>query len=240
MRSWLTSTVLLALLAAGLCGCAGSNCSGSTAQMTIAGPPNDTGQWTSTLIGTLCGNCGTTGGPFRLDSSGRQVIGGVEVAQTGSYYSAVGADGCMGTTSWGNAGCPVELPLLNCATPAVGGARGDATVGGVEGETYVSGHPIWNSGTVSITMDGQTVSASYNRYSTPESVALELAAAIAANSTLSGEFTTAALGSDTKLAALNGGTQYDYPWQTSCTHNVVFSSCSFYVTLQPSGSLATQ
>jgi hypothetical protein len=207
-------------------------------QLEITGPPNDIGTWTSDHYGTGCSECGQAGGPFKLDSGGVAYIPNIAVALAANTWSVYGNDGCMGSATWGNS-CPAVI-RIGCLLPAVGAAHGDATVNGTESETYVSGHPIWNMGTVSITTDGQTVSASYGRYSTATSVALNLAGAIQANPTLAAQFASAGLGTDTKLAALNGGSQYAYPWQTSCTYGPGFHSCSFWVTLQPSGSLTTQ
>jgi hypothetical protein len=235
---------LVMLLAVAALGACTQTCTPG-ATLTIEGTPNVTGEWTSTTLGTntICGTCRDrrTGGPFQLDAAGHQVIPNVLVANLANSYSAFGEGGsCMGSVSWNGAyGCPPNL-TLPCNPVAVGGAHGDAVVNGAEQETTRFGHPIWNTGAVSIMIDGQTVNASYGQYSTATSVAVTLAAAIQSNSTLASQFASAGLGSVAKLAALNPGTQYVYTWRTSCSHNPVFNSCSFWVTLQPSGSLATQ
>lgn len=244
MHSLLRRALLFALATGALVIVGCNSCTPGTS-LIITGPANDAGYWTSATVGgaLVCdGTCTLhTAGAFSLNAAGQQTIPNVYVADGANSYSAFGNNNsCMGSISWsGSYGCPDTL-RLPCHPVAASGAHGDATVDGSESETYVSGHPIWDNGTVSVTLDGQTVSASYNRYSTPQSVALDLAAAIENNSTLSAQFASAGLGGDTKLAALNSGSQYDYSWQTSCTHNFLFHSCSFWITLQPSGALTTQ
>jgi hypothetical protein len=126
----------------------------------------------------------------------------------------------------------------------VGGAGGNASVTGqeqvitltVRGRTET----IYDHGTVSVTLYGQTISAGYSQYSTLDGIADELAMSAASNSTITGQFAVTALEGGLTIEALNGGTQYDYPWSTSCTHAPEFSYCSFSVTLHPASSLASQ
>ena len=183
-------------------------------------------------------------------SSGDATVTGARVGTQQTSYTVndfvkQGYGECSGT-SQPVTSCPAPgyQVTLNCAPTAVGGAGGNASVTGqeqvitltVRGRTET----IYDHGTVSVTLYGQTISAGYSQYSTLDGIADELAMSAASNSTITGQFAVTALEGGLTIEALNGGTQYDYPWSTSCTHAPEFSYCSFSVTLHPASSLASQ
>lgn len=144
---------------------------------------------------------------------------------------------------------------LKCNPVPSGAAQGTVTVSGEDDVicfhsttdiqsgpcTNNNGKTIYNTGTVPVTFNGQTVSARYGQTSTSVGLATQLALALDANSVLSGEFISAANGPVAIIHALNTGTQYDYSWTSSCTYQrVYFHACSFTAGLSPAGSLASQ
>lgn len=160
---------------------------------------------------------------------------------------------CLGATNFSPPQCEMTF-TLRCEPVPQDAAQGTATVSGREGvECWYSttdiqpgpcpgppgsgGKQFYNSGTVSITFDGQTASADYGEGSTAAGLATELALSLDHNSTLAGQFISAANGDITLVHALYAGTEYDYPWTSSCTHSFFFKSCSFAVGLSPTGSL---
>lgn len=117
-------------------------------------------------------------------------------------------------------------------------SRTDIQDGPCPGPPGSGGKTIYNSGTVSVTFDGQTISATYGQTSTALGLATQMAVALYQNSVLSSQFVSAANGSVGIVHALNSGTQYDYAWTSSCSYNTLyFHWCSFTVGLSPAGSL---
>ena len=124
--------------------------------------------------------------------------------------------------------------------------RGRAAVAGFVGSRQIQIPPrypphymtVYNTGSVSLTINGQTVTVPVNVGASPLGVAFALANAIAQNATLHSQCLAVSVGSKLYLKTVNSGTQYQYPWSTSCTYNSqYFSSCGISATLAPSGSL---
>jgi hypothetical protein len=254
MRKMLPALSLIAALA--LAGCSGSSSCTAGVTLDITGPPYDTVVclWNPVPPNEpRCDSCSgdTRGGVVQLNASGEAVVSAAAAVGTenNSYtvndFIPQGDGECSGTVA-APYGCPAPSAKfsLPCTRTAVGGAGGNMMVVGDEQSMTIYGgavnRTIYDNGTVSVTLDGQTVSAAYGESSTGYSIAEQLAGAVANNSTLSGQFAVTALEGDVRIEALNGGTQYNYPWSTSCTHAPEFSFCSFSVTLQPANSLATQ
>ena len=151
---------------------------------------------------------------------------------------------------------PGGQPIIVSCTPTnTAAAQGRATITGAEDSTSYQKCTRWlaggdcanwetidvdNSGVVSLTLNGQTVSVTYGSGSTPFSLGVALAIAMNQNSTLASQLMSAPNGPVVYVNAINTGTQYDYPWTTSCTYNSkYFSDCSFSIVLSPSASLAS-
>lgn len=153
--------------------------------------------------------------------------------------------------------CPSPVsPFLVVCTPTNGAAaKGQATVTGAEDSMdyqkctkwFAGGDcqnwetiTVYNHGVVSLTLNGQTVSLSYDEGSTAFSLGFALARAIQQNSTLASQLISAPNGPLVYVNAINTGTQYDYPWTTSCTYDRThFGACSFRISLSPSASLVS-
>lgn len=117
-------------------------------------------------------------------------------------------------------------------------SRTDIQSGPCTGPPGSGGKTIYNAGTVSVTFEGQTISARYGQTSSALGLSTQMALALYENSVLSSQFVSAANGSVGIVHALNTGTQYDYSWTSSCSYDTLyFNSCSFTVGLSPTGSL---
>ena len=117
------------------------------------------------------------------------------------------------------------------------GTTGGACPSGFPGST------VCDTGTVSVTFDGQTASAAYGCNSTPFTLGFQLAQSIVQNGTLGNQFVSAANGPLAYVNAINTGTQYDYSWtsSTSCSQTSrvyqFYGQCSFSAGLSPAASL---
>ncbi len=273
MKIDLRRLVILLLVGAGavlLWGC-GQSPPGDT--ITVYAPPNDTVSWAAAPTLEACcpyGTCkntdaavvpsGPVGSDGLVDLGAFQhfvdytnyTIASVTVGNTPSPTT------CMGYTNL-TVGC-AQVFSLRCEPVPSDAAQGTVTVSGQEdvecwysstdiqpgpcpGPPGSGGKQVYNSGTVSVTFDGQTVSAGYNENSTATGaagLATELALGIDENPTLSSQFSSAANGDISLVHGVNTGTQYDYSWTSSCTYNrVYFKSCSFTAGLSPAGSLSS-
>lgn len=169
-------------------------------------------------------------------------------------FSNAGPTPCM-IPSTSILACPTAAITVTCSATNTAAAQGHATVAGAEDTTTYQKCTRWlaggdcanwetidvdNSGVVSLTLNGQTVSVTYGSGSTPFSLGVALAIAMNQNSTLASQLMSAPNGPVVYVNAINTGTQYDYPWTTSCTYNSkYFSACSFSIALSPSASLTS-
>lgn len=229
--------------------------------ITVEGPANDTVVVQAAPTNTAC-FVGNSAAVINLPSGPVQSNGFVTVGPFNGFTddtaytiasSANSPTPCIGVSNVVACGAVITL---SCNAMALGGAQGTFTVSGQDDAVcYVSttniqsgpcapgqpGKTIYNTGTVSVTFNGQTISATYSQTSTPLALATKMALALNQNSVLSSEFAAGADGSVGIVRALNSGSQYDYPWTSSCTYNThYFSWCSFTVGLSPSSSLAPQ
>jgi RHS repeat-associated protein len=103
---------------------------------------------------------------------------------------------------------------------------GNALTGGTNG----SGPTVYNSGTVSLTINGTPQSVSYGNGDTASSVASKLSTAFSSNSSVS----VSASGSTLNITAKTGGANTNYSYSSSATYNsTYFTGPSF--TLSPAG-----
>lgn len=242
------------------------------ATIEVQGPPNDTVQFNgvqngpNVLSSCACTNCGTIGTvliPSAAGSNGLAVSAPVAHVADGASYnlaSLAGPTPCMGGPQAVVACPPPNSPIvLNCNALPANGAAGQMTISGAEEEYCSSRDPslnlqpgpcpagsnsdtICDVGTVSITVNGHTVSATLDCNSNPRTVAFQLATALDQDSTLGPQFVSASQGPVSYVRALNSGSQYNYPWtsSSSCSSRIlfVFGQCSFSAGLSPASSLS--
>jgi hypothetical protein len=96
---------------------------------------------------------------------------------------------------------------------------------------------ICNSGTISLTLDGYTVSTSpATTSSTASSVAADLAAKIDSDSNLGPLLGAASSGATVYVIAKQAA--IEYPWQTSCAYDPqYFRTCAFSASLSPGAAI---
>lgn len=266
---YLATLVATALTVLVFAGCSPSPPKGAT--IVISGPANDTVQWTalqsgnpaqcSCLAGNFTGAC-ANGGVVTLPAgtNGQAQSPPISPVVDDSAvvaFSNAGPTSCMGPPinipECPNPTSPFTVPC-NALNPS--GAAGQVTVSGSEEIICFShqgisqgacpsgfpGTTICDTGTVSVTINGQTVSTQLSCTSTRSSVAFQLAQAIDQNATLGSQFISAPNGPISSVHALNSGTQYNYPWTSSasCSNRAAqwYGQCSFSAGLSPATSLA--
>lgn len=243
-----------------LAGCGSQTPPGDT--ITVEAPPNDTVTFEALPTAASCcptppcNNIGHTPVPSGpVDSAGLVQVGPFQHMEDGTNWeiaSDIGAPtACYGYTTSLGGQCGATF-TLTCSSQNPNAAQGAITVNGTEQLAQEQKCTHWlaggdcenwynwtqyDSGTISLTFDGQTVTVSYSQNSTAAVLAAELAIAIDQNATLSSQFTSAAIGPVSYVHALNAGS--NYPWTSSCTYNSkYFDSCSFTTGLSPAGSLS--
>lgn len=225
----------------------------------ITGPANIPVVWNAVNVeendpgeSSCCPTCSNSGS-VPLDATGHATVTQV-LDGNGTSYEVMAVDGsCMGTTPQGQ-GCQNPDVSLFCAPVPPTSAQGTISVGGantcktenVRQRVDDGGQIVWvtepetvcNGGTVSVIIDGQTVSAGYGQGSTPSQVAFGLATAIDSNSVLDSQIIAVATGAVVHFKALNTGSQYAFPWQTSCTYShTYFTACDFQANPSPQASM---
>lgn len=260
-RDYRAVFVAFALTFLSLSGCAHQSPSGAT--MVIQGPANDTVSWTAiqnplspscSCPSNLCKSGGTVTLP--VGANGQAQSPPISPVVDDSVVEILGSSPtpCMGGGFIPECPNPTTPEPVTCNAMNLSAAGGNVTVAGRERSVcrdrfgHLTSPPcndpdsteIFNAGTVSVTFDGQTVSAPYNQGSTAFNVAFQLSQAIEQNSTLGSQLMSAANGPLIYVNAINSGTQYDYPWTSSCTYLTrYFSQCSFSAGLSPAASLAS-
>jgi|SRR5579872_4954368 len=238
-------------------GCGSQTPPGDT--ITIQAPPNDAVTWAAVPTNTACcptpqcasgGLANVASGPVGPD--GLVTVGTFTHQEDDTAYTITSTlnspTPCLGVS---NVIACATVFTLACNPQPTNAAAGQMTVSG-QGDAVCyhsrtdiqsgpcsgsDGKTIYNSGTVSVTFDGQTVNARYGQTSTPVGLASQLAMALDQNSVLGSQFISAANGPVGLVHALNVGTQYDYSWTSSCSYNTIyFHWCSFTVGLSPAGS----
>lgn len=236
-------------------GCGGQQSAGEI--ITIQAPGSDTVAYQAVLGNTPCYQ-GNDGGIVNMPPGpGLTEVGPISGNTDDTPYTIASTTdsptACYGQSNVVQCGAVITLtcnPVPSNAaqgTFTVSGGQDDAVCyysrtdiqsGPCPGPPGSGGKTIYNSGTVSVTFDGQTISARYGQTSTALGLAGQMALALYQNSVLSSQFVSAANGSVGIVHALNSGTQYDYAWTSSCSYNTLyFHWCSFTVGLSPAGSL---
>jgi hypothetical protein len=226
--------------------------------LNIDGPANDTILWQAFQLSELicCPTCATAG-VVTIPNNGLRVS--VTHVLDNAVYFAHDNSGCMAIASL--PGCGPNAPVfLSCARQPSPAAQGTITLSGSVASTTITIYEtvcgpdpdglcvrqpvqetVWNTGSVSVSINGQTATASVGANSTAASVAGALAYAIDTNSVLSPQLMAVPEGARVLVHAKQTGTQYNYPWQASCTYNSAqFSSCSINASLSPASALVTQ
>lgn len=245
------------LLSFGFCSLVAAGCqsqSGGQA-LNISGPANDTLLWTAAVlppgIGPLnnpcCPTCKNVG-TVQINSAGSPVeVTGVE---DDAAYTVVDTTpsvaACMGFNQQQECGSNTVPLQLQCSLLPVGAPAGTIDVSGFVGSMQIQIPPkspphfmtVWNTGSVSLTMDGQTITVPVNVGMTAAQVVQGLTVAFDRNSTLFSNLIAGNEGTRLVIRARNAGSQYNYSWQTSCTYNTqYFSSCAMTVVLAPTGQI---
>ncbi len=136
---------------------------------------------------------------------------------------------------------------MNCFPPiATGTALGRLTIDGVgvECQEFCSEpecfrqRRVCNNTTISVTINGVTVSATAREGSTGASVAAALAGAINNNATLSAIVYATVSGNVVTVSAAQPGMEHTYPWNSSCRHSLYFGECAFDALRAPIATLA--
>jgi len=252
-----------AMLFAYLSGCFGPQTPpGDT--ITIEAPPNDTVTWQAEPTNTACcpaPQC-ASGGLANVPSSpigpnGLVTVGTFTHQEDDTAYTITSTlnspTPCLGISN--TVACATNF-TLSCTAQPSNAATGQVTVSGSEEVICFShqgisegacpsgfpGTTICDTGTVSVTINGQMVSTQLTCSSTAVSVAFQLAQAIDQNATLGSQFISAPNGPLTYVHALNSGTQYNYPWTSSasCSNRAAqyYGQCSFSAGLSPAASLS--
>jgi hypothetical protein len=253
-----------AMLFCYLGGCLGSSTPpGDT--ITIEAPANDTVAWQAapTLDACCpspqCASAGVATGSGNAGANGLVTIGTFSNMEDDTSYTIVSIGGPTPCSGFSNViACEANFTLVCNAEPA-NSAAGHIQVTGSE-EMYCRSHDsslndqpgacpagsdsdtVCDTGGVSLTINGQTVSVSLSCASTPLSVASALAIALDENATLGTQFVAAANGPIAYVHALNAGSQYNYSWTSSsgCSATImsIFGQCSFTAGLSPAGALS--
>lgn len=232
-------------------GCAGANCHQSIAL--VSGIALDTvlaqAAAPTPNPSCPCSGCGIAGGCLALDIIALDESGGGESdplfgSTPYTFQSGLPGGGATVTSPCGGNFSVVLDP------PSNPDPQGQATINGAEDSTSYQkcmrsfeGDCVewatittYNNGVVSLTLNGQTVSATYGESSTPSTIANALAVAISNNSTLSSMFVATASGGVVGISAKQPGVEY--PWSTSCSYDQTrFSHCSFSASLSPQATL---
>ncbi len=256
----------LALTFVLLGGCSAQPPKGAT--MVIQGPANDTVSWTAiqnplspscSCPSNICQGGGTVTLPVGTNGQAQSPL--ISPVVDDSVVETVGSNPtpCMGAGFIPECPNPTTPEPVTCNALNLSAAGGQVTVSGSE-EKYCHGNTrssltagacptgstgttACDTGTVSLTMNGQTVSTSLTCASTGFSVAFQLAQAIGKNATLASDLISAANGPLIYVNAVNTGTQYNYPWTSSnsCSSVILslYGQCSFSAGLSPAASLAS-
>ncbi len=247
-----------------LVGCSPQPPKGAT--MVIQGPSNDTVSWTAiqnplspscSCPSNICQSGGTV--PLPVGTNGQAQSPAISPVVDDSTVETLGSSPtpCMGGGFIPQCPNPTTPEPVTCNAMNLSAAGGQVTVTGHEEVICFShqgisegacpsgfpGTTICDTGTVSVTMNGQTVSTQLSCTSTAFSVAFQLAQAIKQNSALGSQLMSAANGPLIYVNAVNTGTQYNYPWTSSasCSNRAAqyYGQCSFSAGLSPAASLAS-
>ncbi|MGH9778113.1 MAG: hypothetical protein ACRD5I_06845 [Candidatus Acidiferrales bacterium] len=100
---------------------------------------------------------------------------------------------------------------------------------------------VCNVTTITVQINGQSVSVNAQENSTQNSVAVALATAIMSNPTLFQQVVATVSGNQITISARLEGVQYAYAWQSSCYYNSdLFQQCAFRTELAPMATLAPE
>ncbi len=138
--------------------------------------------------------------------------------------------------------CGGEATLF-CVNPFALRAQGTITIAG----NGVGCKKVYEDGfimvcdvtTIAINIDGDTVSSTASPGSTGSSVVLDLSVQINKHPVISQKVSSVASGNTIFVQSLQGGVQYSYPWQASCTYTQdYFSGCAMSAQVSPIATLA--
>ena len=140
--------------------------------------------------------------------------------------------------------CSSTTPVF-CFPPSQPVAsQGDITIEGAGASckrVSIDGYltQVCNDTTVTINVDGTSISATATPGTTAAGLAAMLASAVNNHPVLQTKVVATVAGNVVNLRSVLLGTQYGYPWQSNCDYSTeYFTSCGFRGTLSPDATLA--